>query len=396
MIPTARISQLKVQYWQALVDEVLPFWEQFSIDTECGGFLTCLDREGRVYDTDKFVWLQARQVWTFSMLYNRLEQRESWLEVARHGMQFLQRHGRDAEGNYYFALDRAGRPLVQPYNIFSDCYAAMACGQYALAAHDDNAREMALQIFRNILKRAGNPKGRYSKAVPDTRPLISFALPMIISNLVLELEEHLPAEEVATTVDDVVAQITGLFLDKESGLIYCNVAPDGSHADCFDGRLLCPGLGIEAMCFLLDIAERRQDAELTRIAVDTTLRTLEYAWDREEDGLFYYLDARGAPTQQLEWDQKLWWVHVEALIALLKGYAMTGRRECWQWFECLHDYTWAHFPDPQYGGEWFGYLNRQGKVLLNLKGGKWKGCYHLPRALYHCYAMLAELEKHQS
>jgi len=389
---SALYGALKDQYMQALIADVLPFWEKYSLDRECGGFFTCLDREGRIYDTDKFVWLQGRQVWTFAMLYNRLEPRESWLEVARHGMDFLRRHGSDADGNFYFSLDRAGNPLVQPYNIFSDCFAAMASSQYALAANDDEARALALAIFRNILKRAGNPKGCYSKVVPGTRPMISFALPMILSNLVLELEAMLSVEEVEATIDNCVAQITGLFLDRERGLIFEHVAPDGSHPDGFDGRLLNPGHGIEAMWFLLEIAKRRQDTTLVKTAVDTILHILEFAWDAEEGGIFYFLDADGKPPQQLEWDQKLWWVHVETLVALLKSFAMTGRPECWQWFERVHDYTWSHYPDPRYG-EWFGYLNRRGEVLLNMKGGKWKGCFHVPRALYQCYTVLAELER---
>ena len=65
-------------------------------------------------------------------------------------------------------------------------------------------------------------------------------------------------------------------------------------------------------------------------------------------------------------------------MALLMGYALTGRAECLEWYRRVHDYTWAHFPDPEYG-EWFGYLNRAGEVLLPLKGGKWKGCFHVPR-----------------
>jgi N-acylglucosamine 2-epimerase len=83
----------------------------------------------------------------------------------------------------------------------------------------------------------------------------------------------------------------------------------------------------------------------------------------------------------LEWDQKLWWVHVEALVALAKGYALTGDENCLIWFEKVHAYTWSKFKDKEYG-EWFGYLNRRGEVLLSLKGGKWKGCFHIPRALY--------------
>ena len=50
----------------------------------------------------------------------------------------------------------------------------------------------------------------------------------------------------------------------------------------------------------------------------------------------------------------------------------------------MHEYAWPRFADPDYG-EWFGYLNRRGEVLLDLKGGKWKGCFHVPRALHLCY-----------
>jgi len=87
---------------------------------------------------------------------------------------------------------------------------------------------------------------------------------------------------------------------------------------------------------------------------------------------------------QLEWDQKLSWVHAEALVALAKGYAYTGDQRCLDWFTKIHDYTWSHFNDPEYG-EWFGYLNRRGEVLTDLKGGKWKGCFHVPRALYQVW-----------
>ena len=167
------------QYRRALLEDVIPFWERHSIDRECGGYLTCLDRFGRVFDTDKFVWLQARQVWTFSMLYNQVEKRESWLEIACHGAGFLRTHGMDEEGNWYFALDRSGQPLVQPYNIFSDCFAAMAFGEYGLAAGDKTAVEVAQATYRNILRREDNPKGQYNKTFPGTRSLKSFALPMI-------------------------------------------------------------------------------------------------------------------------------------------------------------------------------------------------------------------------
>ena len=373
-------------YLSALLDDALPFWQRHSLDRDCGGYFTCLNRAGEVYDTDKFVWLQARQVWTFAMLYNRFEQRDEWLDVARHGADFLREHGMDAEGNWYFALDRRGNPLVQPYSIFSDAFAAIAFSQYALATNDEASKQIALDAYHNVWRRKDNPKGKYSKAVPGTRPLKSFAIPMILSNVTLELEWLLGADETQRLVDSCVDEIMTLFVDRERGIIFENVLPDGSHCDCFDGRLINPGHGIEGMWFIMEIAARKGDRALIERCVDLALSIAEFGWDREYGGIFYFLDAQGKPPQQLEWDQKLWWVHLEAPVAMAMGYALTRRKECWEWYERVHDYAWKRFPDPQYG-EWFGYLNRRGEVLLDLKGGKWKGCYHLPRALYRCYEL---------
>jgi N-acylglucosamine 2-epimerase len=95
------------------------------------------------------------------------------------------------------------------------------------------------------------------------------------------------------------------------------------------------------------------------------------------------------PPQQLEWDQKLWWVHVETLVALSKFYLYTHDARCLQWLETIQEWTWNHYSDAEYG-EWFGYLNRRGEILLNLKGGKWKGCFHNPRAFYQCWKTLEQ------
>ena len=140
----------------------------------------------------------------------------------------------------------------------------------------------------------------------------------------------------------------------------------------------------------MDLAVRNKNRELLEKAVKITLDILNYSWDKEYGGIFYFMDIMGKPVQQLEWDQKLWWVHIETLISLIKGYFLTKNPECIKWFEKLHDYTWSNFADPGYG-EWFGYLNRRGEVLLPLKGGKWKGCFHVPRGLYQVWKTLEQL-----
>jgi N-acylglucosamine 2-epimerase len=385
------MKDLTIQYKNELLENVVPFWQNHSKDEAAGGYFTCLDQYGNVYDTDKFMWLQGREVWCFSMLYDKVEPRQEWLDMALHGAAFMQQHGRDEAGNWYFSLTREGKPLVQPYNIFSDCFAAMAFGAlYKITGHQPHA-DIAIQTFENILKRQHNSKGMYNKAYPGTRPLRNFSLPMILCNLSLELEHIIGSDKVNEFAPQVVHDVMEVFYHKASGLILENVAPDGSFADCFEGRLLNPGHAIEAMWFIMDLGQRFNNKALQQKAVDIMLHTLEYGWDKKHGGIFYFLDLKGHPTQQLEWDQKLWWVHAETLVALAKGYAATGNQQCANWFTKVHTYTWQHFKDKAYG-EWFGYLNRQGEVLLNLKGGKWKGCFHVPRALYQVYTTLQNLD----
>ena len=376
-------------YKRELLDNILPFWLQHSKDKNNGGYFTCLNRDGSVYDTDKFMWLQGRGVWCFSYMYNHVEPKEEWLNMALHGAGFMQKHGRDEKGNWYFSLTAEGKPLIQPYNIFSDCFATMAFASLDKAIPTDLYKQIAVDTFENILIRQHNWKGLYNKAYPGTRPLKNFSLPMILCNLSLELEHILGSKRVGELITLVVHEVMEVFYQPQLGLVLENVNQDGSFCDSFEGRVLNPGHAIEAMWFIMDLGKRMNDQALINKACNIMLDTLEYGWDNEYGGIFYFLDVKGAPPQQLEWDQKLWWVHVEALVALAKGYKLTGDERCAIWFKRVHDYTWKNFKDKEHG-EWFGYLNRRGEVLLSLKGGKWKGCFHIPRALYQVWKTLED------
>src|SRR5690606_5973802 len=246
-----KIDQYIQQYKSNLLDDVIPFWVKNSIDREQGGFFTSLTREGEVFDTDKFIWLQARQVWTFSMLYNRVEAKKEWLDIAIHGAEFLKKHGRDGDGNWFFSLDQSGAPLIQPYNIFSDCFAAMAFGQLSQASGIKEYGEIAYQTFNNILAKQDNPKGIYTKNFPGTRPLKSFSLPMILSNLVLEIEHLLPASLVEETIDKAIHEVMEVFYQSDINLIVEAVKPDGSMSDTYEGRVINPGHGLEALWFIM-------------------------------------------------------------------------------------------------------------------------------------------------
>lgn len=385
------LDELEKQYKNELLENVLPFWIDFSIDKEYGGYFTCLDRDGTVFDTDKFIWLQGRQIWMFAKMYNTVEKKQEWLDIAIHGAEFLEQYGHDGNYNWYFALDQKGNPLTEPYNIFSYTFATMAFGQLHLATGNEKYAEIAKKTFVIILKRQQNPKDKWNKAYLGTRSLKNFALPMILCNLALEIEHLVEKDFLNQLMENCIHEVMDVFYRPDlGGIIIENVTMEGELSDTFDGRLINPGHAIEAMWFIMDLGERLVRPELIEKALEITLKMIDYGWDKKHGGIFYFMDRKGYPTQQLEWDQKLWWVHIETLISLLKGYKLTGSKECLDWFEKIHHYTWNHFKDKEYR-EWFGYLNRQGEVLLPLKGGKWKGCFHVPRGLLQCWRTLEQI-----
>ncbi|MDY7011603.1 MAG: AGE family epimerase/isomerase [Planctomycetota bacterium] len=124
--PSGKVNKMDVAryadfYRDKLLNDVLPFWVRHSPDRQCGGYFTCLNRKGDVYDTDKFMWLQGRQVWVLSKMYRHFRQDESWLDLARLGAEFIRDHGFDENGRIYFALERDGKAYAKP-RIFSDFF----------------------------------------------------------------------------------------------------------------------------------------------------------------------------------------------------------------------------------------------------------------------------------
>ena len=290
-----------------------------------------------------------------------MRKKQEWLDCAIQGGEFLKKYGHDGNYHWYFSLDRAGNPLVEPYNIFSYTFATMAFGQLSLATGNQEYADIAKKTFDIILSKADNPKGKWNKIHPGTRNLKNFALPMILCNLALEIEHLLDKEYLEKTIETCIHEVMEVFYRPElGGIIVENIGVDGNLVDCFEGRQVTPGHDIEAMWFIMDLGKRLNRPDLIEKAKNVTLTMINYGWDKEYGGIYYFMDRKGCPPQQLEWDQKLWWVHIETLISLLKGYQLTGDKQCMEWFEKIHEYVWTHFKDAQYP-EWFGYLNRRGR-----------------------------------
>ncbi|MBV4383106.1 AGE family epimerase/isomerase, partial [Bacteroides thetaiotaomicron] len=158
-----------------------------------------------------------------------VEKRQEWLDCAVQGGEFLKKYGHDGNYNWYFSLDRSGRPLVEPYNIFSYTFATMAFGQLSLATGNQEYADIAKKTFEIILSKVSNPKGKWNKLHPGTRNLKNFALPMILCNLALEIEHLLDPGYLEQTMETCIHEVMDVFYRPElGGIIVENVDMDGN------------------------------------------------------------------------------------------------------------------------------------------------------------------------
>ena len=363
------LDRLANKYKQSLFEDVLPFWLKHSLDREHGGFFSCLDRDGSVFDTRKYVWMNGRQVWTLSKLYNEAGCRPEWLDAARLGAEFLRRHVFAGLGRCWFSLTREGQPAGYQRKPYGAAFVALGFQEYARAAGDDWYAETARELTAHVAEWIARPGllGRPSfPALPPASLLADCYVMLVLGQPAPELERTWDAEH-------------RLWLEA-------------SHSEYPEGRLFCAGSNFEITWLLLGAGYEQSTV------LDTLESALEFGWDREHGGFFYFQDVENKPTLQLESSMKLWWVHAEAILALARAYEATRDPKWLRWLEKVDDYTFAHFPDPSHG-EWFGYLDRYGRPTHTLKGNHYKGCFHIPRALWFSFQSITRIldkEGHKS
>ena len=387
----ARLEKLRELYRRELLESVIPFWTSHSLDGEYGGYLTCLDRDGSVFGTDKQVWAQGRGTWLFSKLYNTLEPREEWLQAARCGYDFLVKHCFDNDGRMFFRVTRDGRPLRKRRYLFSEAFGVIACAEYSRATGDEEALERADDTYRLMIDLYRTPGSLPPKVVPETRVTKAHAMPMILLSTTQELRQADADTLYAEVVDDAIDEVLHHFVKRDERALFETVGPNGERLDSPEGRCINPGHVIESAWFIMHEGRHRDDSSLIEQALEILEWSLEWGWDKEYGGILYFVDAEGKPPEQLEWDMKLWWPHTEALYALLLAHHLTGEPKYLDWYEKVHEWAFAHFPDPEYG-EWFGYLRRDGTLSTTLKGNMWKGPFHVPRAMWLCLRLLEEMK----
>lgn len=379
-------------YKKDLTENIMPFWMKYGLDRENGGVYTCVDRNGSLMDTTKSVWFQGRFAFICSFAYNNVEKNQEWLDAAKSTLEFIEKHCFDEQGHMYFSVTAEGKPLRKRRYVFSETFAAIAMSEYALATGDQHWAKRAIQVFEDTQRFLATPGFLPAKFEADVK-LQGHSIVMILINVGSCIRKVVDDPKLTQQIDESIEKLKKYFIHPEFKCLLETVGENGEFIDTNMTRTINPGHCIETSWFIMEEAKLRGwDKPMFDLALQVFDWSWDWGWDKQYGGIINFRDCKNLPSQDYSQDMKFWWPQCETIIASLYAYLGTGDEKYLYRHERISEWTYAHFPDAEYG-EWYGYLHRDGTVAQPAKGNLYKGPFHIPRMMIKGYMLCQEILK---
>ena len=379
-------------YKKDLTENIMPFWMEYGLDRENGGVYTCVNRDGSLMDTTKSVWFQGRFAFICSFAYNNVEKNQEWLDAAKSTLEFIEKHCFDEQGHMYFSVTAEGKPLRKRRYVFSETFAAIAMSEYALATGDQHWAKRAIQVFEDTQRFLATPGFLPAKFEADVK-LQGHSIVMILINVGSCIRKVVNDPKLTQQIDESIEKLKKYFIHPEFKCLLETVGENGEFIDTNMTRTINPGHCIETSWFIMEEAKLRGwDKPMFDLALQVFDWSWDWGWDKQYGGIINFRDCKNLPSQDYSQDMKFWWPQCETIIASLYAYLGTGDEKYLYRHERISEWTYAHFPDAEYG-EWYGYLHRDGTVAQPAKCNLYKGPFHIPRMMIKGYMLCQEILK---
>lgn len=399
------IPQLKDNLTNVIID----FWIPRSIDEIHGGFITDFDQSGEFAgNDDKMIVTQARLVWFFAHLYRR-GYGDHFLDIARHGFEFLTHEMKDANaGGYYWQVTRNGTVRKPNKHLYGQAFVLYALSEYYLASEDKSAREFAIQLFDVIEQEAYDDEfgGYIEYFEPDWTPITDGSIYLDSIEPEWSPKQHVDAEIPATTklmnthlhlmeafttfyratdhqlsrqrLVELLTINTNTVVRKTVGACTDKYDPDWEPMLTDDEyQITSYGHDIENVWLSMEAADALNSPVTYYRDLYETLweYTLTNGYDEDKGGIYFY----GPIGEVASNHYKTWWVQAEGLISSLRMYELTDDQLYLNIFRELFDFIDRHLVD-RMTGEWHSAIAESNEPV-GPKGALYKGPYHNGRAL---------------
>jgi len=430
------LRELAGFYDDHLFRVLLPFWMREGIDREHGAFFTCFTNAGdRLVSKNKYIWSQGRFLWMLGRFAWGFAGRmgpkltAEVLEAARAGARFLTQHALLPNGNCAWVLDECGSPIltdrkgnrVEPkqgerldLGVSADHFLVYGMAEYARAADDRAAYRWALALFDSIIERERTGEAR---SFPHDRPkgFQAHGAPMGMLELAQELADVAvffrdpAAFRLAETARSSMHETLDVYVRPKERTLLEYVRMDGTPAwDEMLGSCCNPGHSLEDAWFIMHFAARVGDRAAIQAAADVVRWMTDRYWDAPFGGLPQFQHAQGGEPRgsvppgnaadhmvvelRENWSNKLWWVHSEALYALILSFEHTRDQWFLDTYWKYHEYVFTTFPQPDPAiGEWIQIRDRAGRPEDKVVALPVKDPYHITRAFMHLLKSLQRI-----
>ena len=341
-------EQLLEKYRKELFDNFLPAMNNYAVDHEYGGVMCFLDiRTGKPESYNKTAWFVGRGMWLYSFLYNNLDKKAEYLEIARKSKDLLLKMQPSDKSFWPRTFTREGRPLTGPGDIYGSLFVAEGLFEYAKASGEKQYRETAKKIIYDCLARYDQPdyiyEVNYLRNVPLIQGVRVLGHWMILLSLSTQMLKHEPDEDLEKLTERCVDSIMNFHINKDYGLTNEFLNHDLTLPDNEYAQLSVIGHGLETMAFVMFEAARRKNRELFRITEPVFKKHVEVAADHLYGGYFDVL----IHADNYTWtDGKSLWCQQEVLNGTLFLIEHTGDEWAKRHFERAHNYIYEKFYNP--------------------------------------------------
>jgi len=382
------LSKLRDKYRSDLFNEFLPFMKEHIIDHELGGFMCDADRDGTLIDTNKRIWYQGRGVWVYSFLYNNIEKKPEYLEIAKKTVEWLEKTTPEKGKLWTPWFTKEAKPIgSEETEIYSDLHVAQGYTQYAVASGDMSYWDKAKDIWRKCVDVYDNrpsygidahfyqvqidEKKRY-EGVSNPRIIGHWMDFMTLVTQMLEVKEDAELEEFAALAVD---SVLNKHLNPEYDLITEYLNKDFTRINSPQGREVT-GHTLEVLWMILYEAVRKKDKEIFDKAAKYLRRHIELLYDYVYGGSFQGL--MDVDTYEFDMTKALW-VQDEILAGCMYVYEHTGALWAKEWYERVYNFVQEKASLKKHGYKmWNIYADRKMTFEPHTKR---IGNYHHPREL---------------
>jgi len=379
----------KVEMQQEL-EKILAYWVKYTVDDKFGGFVGKIDNDNNVYTkAPKGSVLNSRILWSFSSAYN-LTKKVQYLQMAERAFKYITNYFIDKDyGGVYWTVDYIGKPLDTKKQIYALSFAVYGLSEYHLAAEDEDAKRLAIELYETIVKYSYDKvNGGYIEALTrEWKEIDDLRLSAKDANEKKSMNTHLHVLEGLAnlyriwpnaTLKERITELINIFLNHI-------IDPKTNHLILFfdeqwnqKGDIQSYGHDIEAAWLMQEAAEIIHDEALIEKVKQRSVKIADAASKGldKDGGLWYEYNANENHLIK----EKHSWPQAEAMVGYFNAWQTTNEQHYLQ--QSLKSWHFIkNYILHKDKGEWYwGITDNYSPMQGQDKVGLWKCPYHNSRA----------------